>query len=33
MQQALDVVMKLLFGLEDVVIPYEEYIQVLAFLE
>ena len=31
--QALDVVMKLLFGLKDVLIPNEEYIQVLAFLE
>ena len=31
--QALDVVMKLLFGLKDVLIPKEEYIQVLAFLE
>ena len=31
--QALDVVMKLLFGLEDVLVPNEEYIQVLAFLE
>ena len=31
--QALDVVMKLLFGFEDVLIPNEEYIQVLAFLE
>ena len=31
--QALDVVMKLLFGFEDVPIPIEEYIQVLAFLE
>ena len=31
--QALDVVMKLLFGFEDVLIPNEDYIQVLAFLE
>ena len=31
--QALDVVMKLLFGFEDVLIPNEEYIQVLTFLE
>ena len=31
--QGLDVVMKLLFGLEDVLIPNEEYIQVLALLE
>ena len=31
--QALDIVMKLLFGFEDVLIPNEEYIQVLAFLE
>ena len=31
--QALDVVMKLLFGLKDVLIPNEEYVQVLAFLE
>ena len=31
--QALDVVMKLLFGFKDVIIPNEEYIQVLAFLE
>ena len=31
--QALDVVMKLLFGFKDVLIPNEEYIQVLAFLE
>ena len=31
--QALDVVMKLLFGFEDVLIPTEEYIQVLAFME
>ena len=31
--QALDAVMKLLFGLEDVLIPNEEFIQVLAFLE
>ena len=31
--QALDIVMKLLFGFKDVPIPNEEYIQVLAFLE
>ena len=31
--KALDVVMKLLFGVEDVLVPNEEYIQVLAFLE
>ena len=31
--QALDVVMKLLFGFKDVLISYEEYIQILAFLE
>ena len=31
--QALDVVMKLLFGFKDALIPNEEYIQVLAFLE
>ena len=31
--QALDVVMKLLFGFEDVLIPNEEYIQVIAFLD
>ena len=31
--QALDLVMKLLFGFEDVFIPNEEYIQVLAYLE
>ena len=31
--QALDMVMKLLFGFEDVLIPAGEYIQVLAFLE
>ena len=31
--QALDVVMKLLFGFEDVLIPNEEFIQVLAFLD
>ena len=31
--QALDLVMRLLFGFEDVVIPNEEYIQVLAFME
>ena len=31
--EALDVVMKLLFGFKDVLIPKEEYIQVLAFLE
>ena len=31
--QALDVIMKLLFGLKDVIIPNEEYIQVLAFLD
>ena len=31
--QALDIVMRLLFGFEDVVIPNEEYIQVLAFME
>ena len=31
--KALGVVMKLLFGFEDVDIPTEEYIQVLTFLE
>ena len=31
--KALDVVMKLLYGFEDVLIPNEEYIQVLAFLD
>ena len=31
--QALDIVMKLLFGFEDVPIPTEEYIQVIALLE
>ena len=31
--EALDLVMKLLFGFEDVFIPTEEYIQVLAFIE
>ena len=31
--QALDIVMKLLFGFKDVLIPNNEYIQVLAFLE
>ena len=30
--EALDIVMKLLFGFNDVIIPNEEYIQVLAFI-
>ena len=31
--QALDVVMRLLFGFEDVLIPNQEYIEVIAFIE
>ena len=31
--KAFDIVMKLLFGFKDVVVPEEEYIQVLAIIE